>query len=203
MRDRDNRYIFENYMVKGFVSDVKSEDSEHTPSYSHEKIAAIMPRDINIKGKEGENNFFNIALPYVAKVIKQFNGNEKLAARFMYYDEDFNSDLISTYAHYQKYGFPKLNDEDAEKFKHLMSKNEHEKSQNYADEMQRDYKSQKLSDEEAENYGMPSNEFKNLKLKKSEIKFKTPSKELPYTHSYIRDLAKQDSREVEKEEIKA
>lgn len=54
--------------------------------------------------------------------------------------------------------------------------------------------------EDAESYGMPSNEFKNLKLKKSELQIKKPSKELPITHPVIRDLAKQKYHELHSSE---
>lgn len=50
--------------------------------------------------------------------------------------------------------------------------------------------------------GIPSKDFKELgkHIYKGPIKIKKPSKELPYTHNYIRDLAKQDSREGQREE---
>ena len=49
---------------------------------------------------------------------------------------------------------------------------------------------------------MPTKQFMNLKqfINKGPIKLKKPSKELPSTHSKIHDLAKQDSREGQKEE---
>jgi len=177
MLNKDNRFIFENYIAKGLVSGVKTEDSEDLPTRSHEIIAAIMPKDININGKKNENEFFNKAFPYVAKII--FDGDERRAQRYMYYDEDFNSDLISTYAYYQKHGFPKLRDQDVERINRKMSINNKE-----------------------ENAEMPASEFNKLKqhINKGPITFKKPSKELPSTHNQIHDLAKQDSREGQKEE---
>jgi len=49
---------------------------------------------------------------------------------------------------------------------------------------------------------MPAKQFMNLKqfINKGPIKIKKPSKELPSTHSKIHDLAKQDSREGQREE---
>jgi hypothetical protein len=62
-----------------------------------------------------------------------------------------------------------------------------------------DYEPGDGHDEDAE---MPTKQFMNLKqfINKGPIQVKKPSKELPYTHNYIRDLAKQDSREEHKEE---
>lgn len=52
------------------------------------------------------------------------------------------------------------------------------------------------------NEGMPKKDFDELSkhIYKGPIKIKKPTKELPYTHKYMRDLAKQDSREGHKEE---
>jgi len=49
---------------------------------------------------------------------------------------------------------------------------------------------------------MPTKDFIKLKqhINKGPIQVKKPSTELPYTHNYIRDLAKQDPREGQKEE---
>lgn len=49
---------------------------------------------------------------------------------------------------------------------------------------------------------MPSKDFNKLKqhINKGPIQIKKPSKELPNTHKYIHHLAKQDSREDQKEE---
>lgn len=53
--------------------------------------------------------------------------------------------------------------------------------------------------EEAE---MPAQDFNKLKqhINKGPISVKKPSKEMPYTHRYMHDLAKQDPREGQKEE---
>lgn len=72
-------------------------------SYTHEKIAAALPQDIR-PGKDGEDEILDKAAPILAKLV--FNGDEKKAARMMFYDEDFNSDLVSTYRHFQEHGFP-------------------------------------------------------------------------------------------------
>lgn len=57
------------------------------------------------------------------------------------------------------------------------------------------------SESNEENAEMPSSDFNKLKqhINKGPIKIKKPSKELPYTNQYIRDLAKKDSREEQQE----
>ena len=74
----------------------------------------------------------------------------------------------------------------------------------YADEMERKGIGQKISGEE-DSEGMPGDVFNKLKahIPKSPITIKKPSKEHPYTHRYIHDLAKQDPREGQKEEENA
>ena len=54
----------------------------------------------------------------------------------------------------------------------------------------------------SENAEMPTKDFAKLKqhINKGPIQIKKPSKELPYTHKYMHDLAKQDPREGHKEE---
>jgi len=54
----------------------------------------------------------------------------------------------------------------------------------------------------SEDAEMPTKDFNKLKqhINKGPIQIKKPSKELPYTHKYIHHLAKQDSREGQKEE---
>jgi hypothetical protein len=76
---------------------------------------------------------------------------------------------------------------------------EGEESTNYEDNNAYNYEPGDGHDEDAE---MPTKQFMNLKqfINKGPIQVKKPSKELPYTHNYIRDLAKQDSREEHKEE---
>jgi hypothetical protein len=194
-------HVFEDPKYYDKLSEVeaKSEDSEaeDLPTRSHEIIAAIMPKDINIKGKKNEDEFFNKAFPYVAKII--FDGDERRAQRYMYYDEDFNSDLISTYSYFQKNGFPKLREQDVERINRKMHGTNEETPQQYAKDMEKDYTSQKIESEDAE---MPASDFNKLKqhINKGPIQIKKPSKELPYTHKYIHGLAKQDPREGQKEE---
>jgi len=55
---------------------------------------------------------------------------------------------------------------------------------------------------ESEDAEMPTKDFNKLKqhINKGPIQIKKSSKELPYTHKYIHHLAKQDSREGQKEE---
>ena len=55
---------------------------------------------------------------------------------------------------------------------------------------------------EGEEGGMPTKEFMSLKqhINKGPIQIKKPTKELPYTHKYINQLAKQDPREGQREE---
>jgi hypothetical protein len=55
---------------------------------------------------------------------------------------------------------------------------------------------------ESEDAEIPTKDFNKLKqhINKGPIQIKKPSKELPYTHKYIHHLAKQDSREGQKEE---
>jgi len=55
---------------------------------------------------------------------------------------------------------------------------------------------------EGEESGMPTKEFMSLKqhINKGPIKVNKPTKELPYTHKYINQLAKQDPREGQREE---
>ena len=57
-------------------------------------------------------------------------------------------------------------------------------------------------DHAGEDAEMPTKDFNKLKqhINKGPIQIKKPSKELPYTHKYIHHLAKQDSREGQKEE---
>jgi len=59
-----------------------------------------------------------------------------------------------------------------------------------------------VSMNEGEESGMPTKEFMSLKqyINKGPIKVNKPTKELPYTHKYINQLAKQDPREGQREE---
>jgi len=200
--NKDCHLIYEAFTLKSKVPAKlikENNEEEDLPTRSHEIIAAIMPKDIDINGKQNENEFFNKAFPYVAKII--FDGDERRAQRYMYYDEDFNSDLISTYSYFQKHGFPKLRERDVERINRKMSGNKEETPQQYANDMEKDYPSQKLSDDEdAESYGMPDSEFKKLKLKKAELQIKKPSKELSATHPVIHDLAKQKYHELHSSE---
>lgn len=56
--------------------------------------------------------------------------------------------------------------------------------------------------EQSEEAEMPSKDFNKLKqhINKGPITIKKPSKEVPYTHRYMHDLVKQDSREDQREE---
>lgn len=77
----------------------------------------------------------------------------------------------------------------------LPSSDDETTAQEYADEMQTDYKSQKIKPEDSE--GIPHSAFIELMkhINKGPIKTK-PHNELPLSHMYVKDLAKQDSREL-------
>jgi len=141
----DSRLIFEAYikesmpypefakLSKHAASKLPKETAMEEPVYTHEKIAAMLPQDIG-PGKEGENEILNKAAPILAKLV--FDGNEKKASKMMYYDEDFNSDLVSTYRHYQKHGFPGV-EKNAEEFKEQLPDSKEEYSaHDYAKEME-------------------------------------------------------------------
>ena len=78
-------------------------------------------------------------------------------------------------------------------------KDSEDSAQDYAKDMENDYTSQKMGDEDAE---MPTKDFNKLKqhINKGPIQIKKPSKELSYTNQYIHHLAKQDPREGQKDE---
>lgn len=103
-------------------------------SYTHERIAAMLPQDIG-PGKDGENEILDKAASILAKLI--FNGDVKKAARMMFYDEDFNSDLVSVYRHFQEVGFPETKEKEESEFKEQMPDSREEYSaQEYAKEME-------------------------------------------------------------------
>lgn len=118
------------------------------PSYTHEKIAAELPKDIE-QGKEGENKILNLAASILAKLM--FNGDQEKASKMMYYDEDFNSDLVSTYRHYQKNGFPEVKEKDESEFREQMPDSREEYSaHDYAKETEEKGEGQKIGLEDEE-----------------------------------------------------
>jgi len=93
--NKDRELIFEAY-----------KEVASTPTfYTHEKIATMIPKDL-----EDENDVLNHGAEVLAKLV--YNGDIKKASKFMYYDEDFNQDLISSYFFYKKHGFPEIPKED-------------------------------------------------------------------------------------------
>lgn len=176
-------HVYEDLEYYSKLKKIETKSENEETLHTHEEVAAHLPQDIQ-PGREGEMEILNKAAPILAQLA--FSGDIKRANRLMYYDEDFNQDLVSAYRYYQKNGFPQTS-------RTISAKD-------YANEMETDYTSQKLKDEEAESYGMPDSEFKKLKLKKDEIKIKKPSKELPQTHPVIHDLAKQKYRELHSNE---
>ncbi|NBP03506.1 MAG: hypothetical protein EBU90_26125 [Proteobacteria bacterium] len=249
--NKDSQLIFESYQ--------KSLLKENKLKYDYE-IVAYLPRDIDISTREGQDKVLSLAHKELVKRVTNKYKNPERAASNMFYDEDFPMELVSQYSHYQKHGFPDVEEnaeEEGELMTHMKDRGmiskdakvtlpkheteEEEDAQNavqtyiYLDlytgkttiiprnEFQEAieglekvkgrltvYRGEEYmvlvvpsaSGSPSEGEEMPTNQFMNLKqfINKGPIKIKKPSKELPSTHSKIHDLAKQDSREGQKEE---
>jgi len=135
-------------LAKHASSKLPEDKKIEEPAYTHEKIAAMLPRDIE-KGRDGENKILNLAAPILAKLV--FNGDEKKASKMMYYDEDFNSDLVTTYRHYQEHGFPEVKEKNESEFHEQMPDSREEYSaQDYAKETEKKGEGQKIGIEDEE-----------------------------------------------------
>jgi len=130
--NKDIHLIYEAYEKAASMS-IKP-IKEDTSLYTHERVAALLPKDIG-PGKEGENEILNKGASILAKLV--FKGDEEKATKMMYYDEDFNSDLVSVYRYYQKNGFPEVKERPSSEFKEQLpdSKEEYSAS-DYAKEME-------------------------------------------------------------------
>lgn len=142
--DKDTHLLFESYkrlhnenMPAPVFASLSKHANSKLPSaelYTHEKVASMLPKDI-AQGKDGENSILNKGAEILAKLV--FNGDIKKASKMMYYDEDFNSDLISTYRHYQKNGFPEVKERPSSEFKEQLPDSREEYSaSDYAKDME-------------------------------------------------------------------
>lgn len=226
--NRDDHLIFEAFKAK------KIAESTNKLKYTYEIATANLPRDIDTSTKEGELKVLDLAYQELLKYFSK-SKNPTLAARNTLNDEDMPGEIVTQYNLYKRDGFP--------------GEERAETPQQYAQDSEKDYPSQKLGSEDAESpeqkqeriarkwelnkqrwdkwkkenpekaklnaqrkagiYGnkeenaeMPQKDFLELKkhINKGPIQIKKPSKELPYTHKYIHQLAKQDSREGQREE---
>jgi len=102
----------------------------------------------------------------------------------------------------KKYGEMMKAHQDAEyKFRDWLNKQRAEgKARNYPQKAPYEVKPHWRKKEE--NAEMPTKQFMSLKqfINKGPVQVKKPTKELPYTHKYINQLAKQDPREGQREE---
>ena len=111
---KDDHLIFEALQNKGVVvhiadhvvNEKESTAGKQRLKYDYEWATAFLPRDIDISNKAGQDKVLSLAYDEVLKRIVHDRKNPRLAARNMFYDEDFPMEIVSQYAHYQKHGFP-------------------------------------------------------------------------------------------------
>lgn len=85
----------------------KEENNEEKKLKYHYEIAtAYLPRDLDTSTREAQNKVLELAFKEVVKRITNKNKNPELAARNLFYDEDFPMEVISQYNYYKKHGFP-------------------------------------------------------------------------------------------------
>jgi len=96
---------------------LKESDTENKPrlKYDYEIATAFLPRDIDISTREGQDKVLSLAHKEIVKRITHNHKNPERAANNMFYDEDFPMEVVSQYSHYQKNGFPDVeeNEENA------------------------------------------------------------------------------------------
>jgi len=167
--DKDSRLIFETYRNKLINEDMPYPEfaklSKHAASklpedkpkkklkYDYE-IVAYLPRDIDISTREGQDKVLNLAYKELVKRVTNKYKNPERAASNMFYDEDFPMELVSQYSHYQKHGFPDVeeNAEEHDYREQMPDSREEYSAHDYAKEMEKDYKSQKSENEEKHVY---------------------------------------------------
>ena len=138
--NKDNHLIFEAFANRGVNILRKEENAGNKPEgklklkYDYEVATAYLPRDIDISNKAGQDKVLSLAFDEVLKRLVYDRKNPQLAARNMFYDEDFPMEVVSQYAHYQEHGFPEVEEHD---FRDQMPDSREEYSaHDYAKEME-------------------------------------------------------------------
>ena len=101
--------------------------------YDYE-IVAYLPRDIDISTREGQDKVLSLAYKELVKRVTNKYKNPERAASNMFYDEDFPMELVSQYSHYQKHGFPDIEEDDYRE--QMPDSREEYSAQDYAQEME-------------------------------------------------------------------
>jgi len=169
--NKDTRLIYEAYTLKGVAFGMDLESI----AKKHGAEASEIRKEFE-KGKAIEKEH-----------TKDDSTAEKITKDHLFEDPCYYTKLA------------KMESENQETRAYAPSESEEESPEQYVKDSEKDYVSQKIKDENAE---MPVKDFNKLKqhINKGPITIKKPTKELPYTDRYIRDLAKQDPREGQKEE---
>jgi len=104
-----------NIKAPSFFYSKEENNEEKKLKYDYEIATAYLPRDLDTSTREAQNKVLELAFKEVVKRITNKNKNPELAARNLFYDEDFPMEVISQYNHYQKNGFPDVeeNEENA------------------------------------------------------------------------------------------
>jgi len=133
--DKDTYKLFESYKD---IHKENAEASENKVKYDYEVATAYLPRDIDISTKEGQYKVLDLAYNELVKrfTLSHHKNPERAARNMFMYDEDFPMEVVSQYSHYQKHGFPEV-EQDTEKFKEQMPDSKEEYSaHDYAKEME-------------------------------------------------------------------
>jgi len=145
--NKDIHHLFESYkaiynedmpypefakLSKHAASKLPEDKPKEKLKYTYE-IVAYLPRDIDISTREGQDKVLSLAYKELVKRVTNKYKNPERAASNMFYDEDFPMELVSQYSHYQKHGFPEVEDDFREQ---MPDSREEYSAHDYAKEME-------------------------------------------------------------------